>query len=69
MGERAEIVELVGNSTESWEDAVQNAMDAADETIDHVSGVEIESERIDREGRETERYVVTLEASIVPEGR
>ncbi|NUC71814.1 dodecin domain-containing protein [Haloterrigena sp. SYSU A558-1] len=68
MGERAEIVELVGSSTESWEDAVQNAMDAADGTIEHVSGVEIDSEptETDREG-ETERYVVTLEASFDPE--
>ena len=69
MGERAEIVELVGSSTESWEDAVQNAMDATDGTIEHVSGVEIESELTDHEGGETERYVVTLEASFVPEGR
>ncbi|WP_339103432.1 dodecin family protein [Haloterrigena salinisoli] len=69
MGERAEIVELVGSSTESWEDAVQNAMDAADETIEHVSGVEIESKLTDHEGRETERYVVTLEASLVPSDR
>ncbi|ELZ17294.1 hypothetical protein C477_13725 [Haloterrigena salina JCM 13891] len=69
MGERAEIVELVGSSTESWEDAVQNAMDAADGTIDHISGVEIDSEptETDREGGETERYVVTLEASFDPE--
>lgn len=68
MGERAEIVELVGSSTESWEEAVQNAMDATDETIEHISGVEIESNPIDHEGGETERYVVTLEASFDPVG-
>lgn len=68
MGEPAEIVELVGTSTESWEDAAQNALDDADVTVDHVSGIAIESETTDTDGA-TERYTVTLEASITLEGR
>ena len=69
MGEPAEIVELVGTSTESWEDAAQNALNDADEPIDHVSGIAIESETTDTEDGEIERYTVTLEASFVPEDR
>ena len=67
MGERAEIVELVGRSTESWEDAVQNALETADETVDHVSGLEVQSETSDGEDGEIERYEVTIEASFVLE--
>ena len=35
------VVELVGESNKDWQDAVQNAVKDAAQTIDHISGVEV----------------------------
>ena len=35
------VIELIGNSTESFDDAVRNAVKGAAETIDHITGIEI----------------------------
>ncbi len=35
------IVELIGNSKKSWEDAAQNAVDEASRTINGITGVEV----------------------------
>jgi len=37
----ASVVEVIGESTESWEDAVNNAVEAAAKTIQHITGVEV----------------------------
>ncbi|ACB85234.1 dodecin family protein [Natranaerobius thermophilus] len=35
------VVELVGESTESWEQAIENAVHEASKTIDNIAGVEV----------------------------
>ncbi|PZN07211.1 dodecin domain-containing protein [Thermaerobacter sp. FW80] len=35
------VIELVGESTKDWTDAVNNAVAEACRTLDHVSGVEV----------------------------
>lgn len=37
----AKIIELVGSSTVSWEDAVHNAVRDASRTIENIRGVEV----------------------------
>jgi len=37
----ANVIELVGESTESWDDAVEVAVREAAKTIRHISGVEV----------------------------
>lgn len=37
----ASVIEIIGESTESWEDAVSNAVESASKTIKHISGVEV----------------------------
>lgn len=37
----ASVIELIGESTESWEDAVNNIVEAATKTVHHISGVEV----------------------------
>ncbi len=37
----AKIIELVGGSETSWQDAVQNAVTEAASTLDGISGVEV----------------------------
>ncbi len=41
MVETVKVVELVGESKESWEDAAQNAVFEASKTIENISGVEV----------------------------
>ncbi|NUB92898.1 dodecin domain-containing protein [Haloterrigena sp. SYSU A558-1] len=69
MGETVKVIQLTGNSTESWEDAAQNALDDADETLENISGIEIESQTADVEGGTIERYRTTLDVAFVLEGR
>jgi len=37
------VVELLGESTTSWEDAVHSAINAASKTIRNISGVEVKN--------------------------
>lgn len=56
MADTVKVIELVGNSTESWEQAAQNALDDADETLEHLSGVEITSQTAEVEDGQIARY-------------
>ena len=60
MGATHKTIELIGNSTDSWEDAAQNALDDADETIEGISGIEIKSQTANVENGQIERYKTTL---------
>ena len=41
MADVVKVIELVGESTKDWTDAVNNAVAEACRTLDHVSGVEV----------------------------
>jgi len=60
MSETVKVIELVGNSTESWEHAAQNALDDADDTLEDISGIEIVSQTADVEDGRIERYKTTV---------
>lgn len=64
MAETVKVIELVGNSTESWEDAAQSALDDADETIENISGIELVSQTADVENGRIERYKTTIHVSF-----
>lgn len=57
-------IELVGNSTESWEDAAQAALADADETLEEITGIEIVSQTADVEGGEIQRYKTTVHVAF-----
>lgn len=65
MGDTVKVIELVGNSTESWEDAAQNALDDADETLEEISGIEITSQTAEVEGGQIQSYRTTVDVSFV----
>lgn len=69
MGETVKVIELVGNSTESWEDAAQNALDDADKSLDNISGIEIESQTAQVANGQIEQYRTTLDVSFVLQDR
>lgn len=60
MADTVKVIELVGNSTESWEQAAQNALDDADETLEHLSGVEIASQTAEVEDGQISRYKTSV---------
>jgi flavin-binding protein dodecin len=64
MSETAKVIELVGNSTESWEDATQNALDDANETLDEISAIELISQTAEVKDGRIERYKSTLHVSF-----
>lgn len=41
MGNVAKIIELVGESPTSWQDAVESAVREANRTVDNITGVEV----------------------------
>lgn len=61
------VIELVGNSSESWEDAAQNALEDADETLEGISGIEIVSQTADVADGEIEQYRTTVHVSFALE--
>lgn len=69
MGDTVKVIELVGNSTESWEDAAQNALDDADATLENISGIEITSQTADVDDGQIERYKTTVDVAFELEDR
>lgn len=50
------IIELIGNSDKSWEDAVMNALKDASQTIRNISGIEIISQNANVENGKITQY-------------
>lgn len=64
MSQTTKVIELIGNSTESWEDAAQNALRDADETLEEIAGVEVVSQTATASGGEIERYKTTVHVAF-----
>ncbi|ELY51200.1 hypothetical protein C493_17851 [Natronolimnohabitans innermongolicus JCM 12255] len=65
MGETVKVITLTGNSTESWEDAAENALDDADETLENITGIEVESQTAEVDDGTIEEYRTTLDVAFV----
>lgn len=50
------VVEVIGESSESWTDAAQNAVDDATETLEGVSGIEVTEQTAEVEGGRIVQY-------------
>lgn len=64
MSQTVKVVEIVGNSEESWDDAAQNALDDASESLENISGIEMVSHTADVEDGEITSYKATLHVSF-----
>lgn len=69
MSATVKVIELVGNSEDSWEDAARNALEDADETLENVNGIELVSQTADVEDGRISQYKSTLHVSFVLEDR
>lgn len=50
------VIEVIGESNESWQDAAQNAVSDAAETLEGVSGIEVKDHTAEVEDGEITQY-------------
>ena len=63
------IITVLGTSTESWDNAAEQAVKEASETVDHIRGVEVEDQTATIEGGTIQEYKATVEVAFpVDEG-
>lgn len=58
------IIKVLGTSTESWGDAAESAVERANETVDDISGVEVEDWTADVQDGEISQYRATVEIAF-----
>lgn len=58
------IVKVLGSSEESWDDAAQEAVRTASETIEGITGVEIEDKTAKVEDGQIVEYKTTVEVAF-----
>ncbi len=60
----AKVIELVGESGVSWDDAVQNAVKEASKTLDGITGVEVVNCTASLDNGEIKEYKVNLKLAF-----
>jgi len=58
------VVKIMGTSEQSWQDAAEEAFLEASETIDDISGVEVEDFTADVDGGQIQEYRATVEVAF-----
>jgi flavin-binding protein dodecin len=61
------IVELVGTSKESWQDAAEEAIREASQSLRHITGVDIVNQTAQVENGKITEYRTTLNVAFVVE--
>ncbi|HLS91693.1 MAG TPA: dodecin family protein [Limnochordia bacterium] len=61
------VIELVGQSDHSWEDAVRSAVHEASKTVRHITGVEVLNWTGEVEGGEIKQYRADVQVAFVVE--
>lgn len=64
MTEIAKVIELVGTSQKSWEDAAESALARACETCRNVRGIDVVSQTAEVENDEITEYRTTVKVSF-----
>jgi flavin-binding protein dodecin len=58
------VVKIMGTSEHSWQDAAEEAFLEASETIDDISGVEVEDFTANVDGGQIQEYRATVEVAF-----
>ena len=58
------VIEIVGTSKESWEDAAKNALKGAKETLHGISGMELVKQTVTVEDGEFKEYRATVKIAF-----
>ncbi len=64
MGQVAKVIELVGESTDSWQDAVQQAVAEASRTIHGINGVEVTNWTANVHNGQVQSYKVDVKVAF-----
>ena len=58
------VIEVMGTSEESWEDAVKNALKGADKTLHGISGIEVISQTATVKDGELKEFRATIKLAF-----
>ena len=64
VAEIAKIIEIVGSSPKSWDEAAENAVRTASKTVNNITGVEVEHMTAKVEGGEIVSYKTTVKIAF-----
>lgn len=59
------VLELIGTSTKSWEDAAQNAIKEAHKTLEGISGLEVVAQTAKVENGKVTEYRTTVKIAFL----
>jgi flavin-binding protein dodecin len=62
------VIELVGTSPNSWEEATENAIDKAAETLRHITGADVVGQTVVVKDGDIVEYRVDVKVAFVVEG-
>jgi flavin-binding protein dodecin len=62
------VIELVGTSPNSWEEATENAIDKAAETLRHIAGADVVGQNVVVKDGDIVEYRVDVKVAFVVEG-
>lgn len=61
------VIELIGESRESWDDAAMQALQRANETIENIKGMDVKKKTAKIEEGEIKKYKTTVKIAFVVE--
>jgi len=61
----AKVTEIIASSTQSFEDAVNNGIERANDTLKNVSGAWVESQKVVVENGKISEYRVAMKVTFV----
>ena len=64
----ARVTQVIGASPHSWEDAVRNALERANQTLRGITGIEVVKENAAVEDGRIVEYRATVQVTFVLEG-
>lgn len=67
MARIAKVVEIIGTSDQSWQQAADNALAEAKKTIKHISGIQVGEMSADVQDGEVSGYRTTLKIAFAVE--
>jgi len=59
------VIELIGTSTKTWEDAANNAVKEAQETINGITGLEVVAQTAKVDGGKIVEYRTTVKVAFL----
>jgi flavin-binding protein dodecin len=68
MSSIAKVIEVISESDESWDDAVQNALTEASKTVDNIKSIWVENMTAVVEGNRIVRYRLNAKVTFIAGG-